>query len=170
MIKLSQDEQVQLAHYVGVANAFAESGYSEESIKLAFDSVIPEGLVKEAFWGALGKGLFSAGKLLARGASRGIARGAARGATKKGLGTTLSKGFKGLQRGIGTDLMRWGARPGQAAWQTGKGIAGNMIFPGLLKSKSMVGKGVGTGLFAKSMLGGMGGGSTPPPQQAGFGY
>ena len=99
---------------------------------------------------------------------------AARGARMAGKaikpGAASFKGLEKLRRGLGMDLTRWGSSPAKAAWQTGKGIAGNMIFPGLLKSKSIVGKGVGTGLFAKSMLGGMGGGSTPPPQQAGFGY
>ena len=168
MIKLSQDEQAQLARYVGVAAAFSEYGYSEESIKLALAEDIPEGLIKEAFGGMLAKGLLRGGKWLMSGAR------AARGARMAGKaikpGAASFKGLEKLRRGLGMDLTRWGASPGKAAWQTGKGIMGNMIFPGLLKSKSMVGKGIGTGLFAKSMLGGMGGGSTPPPQQAGFGY
>ncbi len=62
MIKLSHDEQVQLAHYIGVATALTERGYSEESIKLAFDTKIPKGHVKEAFWGMLGRFALRGGK------------------------------------------------------------------------------------------------------------
>lgn len=165
MIKLSQEEQEKLARCVGVAAAFFEYGYSEESIKLAFEQSLPDGIVKEAFWGTALKGLFSLGK----GIARGVSRQAIKGYGRKGIQGALSKGFAKAQRGLGTEFMRWGARPGQAAWETGKGIVGNMIFPGLVKSKSLIGKGVGTGLFAKSMLGGMGGGA-PPPQPARFGY
>lgn len=165
MIKLSHDEQMKLAHYVGVATAFFEHGYPEESIKLAFEQSLPEGIVKEAFWGAAAKGLFSLGK----GLVKGVGRQALKGSGRKGIQGALTKGFAKAKRGVGTDLMRWGRSPARGAWETGKGIVGNMIFPGLVKSKSLVGKGVGTGIFAKNMLGGFGGG-TPQPQPATFGY
>lgn len=165
MIKLSHDEQMKLAHYVGVATAFFEHGYTEESIKLAFEQSLPEGIVKEAFWGLAAKGLITAGRRLVTGAGRQVLKGGGH----KGILGGLTKGLAKAKRGVGADLVRWGKNPGRGAWETGKGIVGNMIFPGLVKSKSMLGKGVGTGLFAKNMLGGFGGG-TPPPQPARFGY
>ncbi len=168
MIKLSHDEQRELARYIGIATAFAESGYSEESIKLAFDKKIPEGHVKEAFLGAIGRGLLAGGKWLIRGAKASRGARAAGKAIKPG-----AKSFNFLEkarRGVGMDLTRWAKRPGKAAWETGKGIVGNMFFPGMIKSKSTVGKGIGMGLFGKSMLGGLGGGSAPQQQPRQYGY
>lgn len=168
MIKLSHTEQIKFARYVGIAAALFEHGYSEESIKLALEQSMPEGIVKEAFWGAAGRGALRLGKWLIRGAKG--ARGARMAGKAIKPGAKSFNLFEGLRRGVGMDLTRWGAKPGKAAWETAKGIGGNMIFPGLVKSKSTIGKGIGTGLFAKSMLGGMGGGSAPPPQPSTYGY
>lgn len=167
MIKLSHDEQQQLARYIGIATAFAERGYSEESIKLAFDGVIPEGQVKEAFIGALARGVGAAGRWLISGAR--AARAARMGGKAIKAGKSSFNLLEGARRGLGMDLTRWSKKPGQAAWETGKGIVGNMFFPGLIKSKSTLGKGIGTGLFAKSMVGGLGGGAAPQ-QPTQFGY
>jgi len=167
MIKLSHDEQQQLARYIGIATALKEHGYSEESIKLAFDEKIPEGQVKEAFWGALARGLGSAGRWLIRGAR--ASRAARAGGKAVKAGKSSFNLLERARRGLGMDLTRWSKKPGKAAWETGKGIVGNMFFPGMIKSKSTLGKGIGTGLFAKSMVGGLGGG-TAPQQPAQYGY
>ena len=155
MIKLSHTEQIKFARYVGIAAALFEHGYSEESIKLALEQSMPEGIVKEAFWGAAGRGALRLGKWLIRGAKG--ARGARMAGKAIKPGAKSFNLFEGLRRGVGMDLTRWGAKPGKAAWETAK-------------SKSTIGKGIGTGLFAKSMLGGMGGGSAPPPQPSTYGY
>jgi hypothetical protein len=125
MIKLSHDEQMKLAHYVGVAAAFAERGYSEESIKLAFEQNLPEGIVKEAFKNLILKRLLGLGKGL--------------------FGIGSRQALKGSGRGS--------ARIGQAVPKTGKSITKNTIFPKMIKNKSLTSRsgGVGEGFFTKKI-------------------
>jgi hypothetical protein len=168
MEKLSHEQRVHVARCIGVAKAFMDAGYSYESTKLAMDSSLPEGIEKEAFWGAIARGIGGLGKWFIRGAK--ASRAARMGSKAIKPGKSSFSTLENLRRNIGMDLTRWSKKPGKAAWETGKGIVGNMIFPGMIKSKSTIGKGVGTGIFAKSMLGGMGGGSAPPQQPGGYGY
>ena len=156
MEKLSQEERVKIARCMGIAKAFLDAGYSLDSVKLAMDDSMPEGIEKEAVWGAIARGLGRLGKWFIRGAKSSRATRMGSKAIKPGKSSFNT--LEGIRRNIGMDLTRWGKKPGGAAWETGKGIVGNMIFPGMIKSKSTIGKGLGTGIFAKNMMGPMFGG------------
>ena len=162
MEKLSQEERLKVARYIGIAKAFADAGYPVESIKIAMVDSMPDGMEKDAFLGWLGR----AGRWLIRGAKS--SRAARMGSKVFKPGASSFSPFENVRRRIGMDLTRIAKNPTKGLWETGKGIAGNMIFPGMIQSKSTLGKGIGTGIFAKSMVGPMlnsGGG-----QQAGPGY
>ena len=170
MEKLSHEERLKVARYIGVTKAFIDAGYPMESVKTAMLNSMPEGMEKEAFIGWLGR----AGRWLIQGAR--ASRAARMGAKAIKPGAKSFNTWEGIRRGVGMDLTRLSKRPGKGVWEMGKGIVGNMLFPGMIKSKSTLGQGIGTGLFVKSMAGPMfsgggGGGPTGPQQyRPQFGY
>jgi len=160
-------------------------GFSEGELKLAFteqglSSQDADELTKEAFWGAVGRGLATAGKSVSKlfGGGKGLQgfgklRSAAGTAPKSsylqdfGSFQTMMKGMKpNLGQRIGTSMMSAGkgleTAPGATLWGGVKNFGKGMMFSPHAKG---MGAGLGKG-FAGYQIGSMllGPGSSPPPQ------
>ena len=118
MEKLSQEERLKVARYIGVAKAFVDAGYPVESVKTAMLDSMPDGMEKEAFLGWLGR----AGKWLIQGAK--ASRAARLGSKAFKPGASSFSPLENIRRRVGMDLTRIARRPTQGLWETGKGIVG----------------------------------------------
>ena len=129
-------------HVMGKAAAYVALGFSPSSVG---DVVASEtGMDKVAIWKAIGSGLLTAGKFLAKKGIGAAASAAASGAKSPGIGSKLlSWGTRGL-RGLGANLQRAGRGMQHRPYQTmGKGV--------LNFGKSISGMGTpGTGLGASA--------------------